>query len=217
MGRRMLLVEGKDDKYVVEHLCRAHGIEISFEIVLPKEPMPGEEPDGGVRPLLDQVPQRLKQSDLDRLAVLLDADEDAQSRWTQLRDRLLAKGYSDVPQSPVKGGTIIDFKHELGAIRFGVWMMPDNRLPGTLEDFLAFLVPDGDRMLPRVDQFLKSIPATERLFPDKALPKARIHTFLAIQKEPGKPLGLAITFRYLDAGKETVKPFLNWLQSVLIE
>jgi len=46
--------------------------------------------------------------------------------------------------------------------------------------------------------------------------KAKIHAYLAVQEKPGKPLGLAITFRYLDAKKDKVLPFLNWLQTVLV-
>ena len=79
--------------------------------------------------------------------------------------------------------------------------MPDNRLPGMIEHFLAFLVSDNDKLLPHVDRFLTGIPSADRLFSDSASPKAHIHAFLAVQEKPGKPLGLAITFRYLDAKK----------------
>ena len=94
--------------------------------------------------------------------------------------------------------------------------MPDNRTPGISRNSLLFLVPDNDRTLPHVNRFLAGIPATDRLFPDIARAKARIHSFLAVQKEPGKPLGLAITFRYLDAKQESVQPFMTWLTSVLL-
>ena len=202
MGKRLLLVEGKDDQKVVESLCKTHGTEIAFEI----------EGGGGVERLLAQVPVRLKSSDLECLGVVLDADQDIEARWAQLRDGLRRAGYADVPDRPASEGTVIVFRHELGSIRFGVWLMPNNRLPGILEDFLAFLVSPDDRMMPRVDGFLASIPEEDRAFP---LPKARIHSYLAVQREPGKPLGLAITCGYLNARQETVRPFLDWLRRVL--
>jgi hypothetical protein len=217
MGKRLLLVEGKDDMYVVWHLCKARSIPVGFEIKPPVEEE-GREPfgDAGVDRLLDQVPVRLKESGLERLAVILDADEDADSRWTALRGRLLHEGYINIPDRPRSEGTIIKFQSDFGEVQLGIWIMPNNQIPGMLEDFLAFLVPESDKMLPRVAAFLEGIPEAERLFSEKRVAKARIHAYLAVQKEPGKPLGLAITFRYLDAEKPVVDPFLNWLQSVLV-
>jgi hypothetical protein len=85
-----------------------------------------------------------------------------------------------------------------------------------LENFLMFLVPEGDKLLAHVDRFLTGIPLVDRPFSDSASSKARMHAFLAVQEKPGKPLGLAITFRYLDAKREYVRPFLDWLQAVLV-
>ena len=208
MGRRLMLVEGKDDEHVVRHLCRAHEIEVNFDIEQPR--------DDGIEQLIDQVPARLTEADLQRLAVVVDADEDVQSRWEQLRDRLRRRGYDDVPDTPDKDGTIVDLHNDFRDVRLGVWIMPDNRLPGMLENFLAFLVPDDDKMLSHVDRFLDGIPQEERLFTDVRLPKARIHSYLAVQEKPGKPLGLSITFRYLDASREVARPFLKWITDVLI-
>lgn len=208
MGRRLLLVEGKDDEHVVMHLCRANDVETTFDIEQPA--------GGGIDHLLDQVPARLSEAGMERLAVIVDADVAARSRWEQLRDRLRRRGYHGIPDTPGEKGTILDLPAGAGRIRLGIWIMPDNRLPGVLEDFLAFLIPEDDKMLPYVDEFLGGIPSEERLFTDIHLPKARIHSYLAVQKEPGKPLGLSITFRYLDAKQEVVQPFLDWLTDVLI-
>lgn len=218
MGKRLLLVEGKDDEHVVKHLCRDHGIIIrSATENLLNEDDPVAFSYGGIGELLAQVPIRLKESDLEGLAVVLDADESPQSRWSQLRDRLRHRtGHAEIPDLPAPQGTLVQLRIEDRMVRLGVWIMPDNRTPGMLEDFLLFLVPDNDRTLPHVDRFLAGIPATDRLFPDIARAKARIHSFLAVQKEPGKPLGLAITFRYLDAKQESVQPFMTWLTSVLL-
>lgn len=208
MGRRLLLVVGKDDEHVVKHLCRTHEIETDFDIEQPK--------GGGIDHLLDQVPARLTEAGMERLAVIVDADVAAQSRWEQLRDRLRRRGYGGIPDTLGEKGTIVDLPVESNQIRFGVWIMPDNQLPGMLEDFLAFLIPEDDKILPHVDKFLEDIPPEQRLFTPIHLPKARIHSYLAVQKEPGKPLGLSITFRYLDAKREVVQPFLDWLTDVLI-
>lgn len=208
MGRRLMLVEGKDDEHVVRHLCRAHQIDVNFDIEQPK--------NDGIEQLIDQVPARLTEAGIERLAVVVDADEDLQSRWEQLRDRLRRRGYDKVPDTPGPEGTIVDFHNDFGDVRLGVWIMPDNGLPGMLEDFVAFLVPEDDKMMPHVDRFLDGIPEDDRLFHAVHLPKARIHSYLAVQEEPGKPLGLSITFRYLDANREVVRPFLDWIANVFI-
>jgi hypothetical protein len=49
-----------------------------------------------------------------------------------------------------------------------------------------------------VQSSVAAIPEAERRFGPLAEPKAIIHTWLAWQKEPGKPLGTAITARFLD-------------------
>jgi hypothetical protein len=217
MGKRLLLVEGQDDKHVIMHLCKAHGVTIAFDARNPRNETAWEIVEQeGIELLLDQVPVRLKESGLERLAVVVDADEDAERRWKQLRDRLHRADYPSIPLLPDPNGTIVDLPPEVGSIRLGIWIMPDNKLPGMLENFLAFLVPNDDTLLPRVDRFLDSIPPEERRFKNHRS-KARIHTFLALQEEPGKRLGSAITARYLDAKREVVTPFLAWLKSVLVD
>jgi hypothetical protein len=217
MNRCVLLVEGKDDVHVVKHLCEAHGIQVAGQFHIHPPSGEAEYQDAGVDRLLDQVPLSLK-TDIDRLAVILDADENAESRWIQLRDRLRRAGFGPVPDVPETAGTIMQFDLETRVARLGVWIMPDNRLPGMLENFLACLVPAGDKMLPHVDRFLDEISPEDRLFTVQHRPKARIHTYLAIQEQPGKPLGLAITFKYLDAKRgDVVGPFLAWLRTVLLD
>jgi hypothetical protein len=44
--------------------------------------------------------------------------------------------------------------------------------------------------------------------------KARIHTWLAWQEDPGTPMGLAITKSYLDTNQELCNLFVNWLNNL---
>jgi hypothetical protein len=92
--------------------------------------------------------------------------------------------------------------------------MPDNQTNGILEDFLGFLgflVPVGSRLFDHVITSVANIPAGERRFSHMVEPKAKIHTWLAWQAEPGKPLGTAITARYLDVGVTQVDVLVTWL------
>lgn len=201
---RLLLVEGRDDEHVVYALRDAHGIPKTFDVAR----------KGGYTELLESIPVELKASDRERLAVILDADENLPQRWQLLSYRLSQAGCAAVPKQPHPEGTILTVSP---GVRFGVWLMPDNRLPGMLEDFVAFLVPESDGLLPRVDEFLDSIPDNLRRFRTAHRCKARIHSWLAIQEEPGRPLGQAITYRYLDAQQSVVEPFVRWLRAALID
>ena len=40
--------------------------------------------------------------------------------------------------------------------------------------------------------------------------KALVHTWLAWQKEPGKPFGAAVQAGYFNINAPSVEPFLNW-------
>jgi len=178
MGNRVLLVEGNDDEYVVRNLCAAHGREVDFAIEKTEQGSEGS----GVENLLAQIPVRLKSSELERLAILVDADQDASRRWQQIRDRVRRAGFPDVPDAPERNGTVVELNDGFRTIRLGVWIMPDNTLPGMLENFAAFLVPEDERMMPHVDRFLDGIPEEERLFAEIHRPKAAIHAYLAVQR-----------------------------------
>lgn len=91
--------------------------------------------------------------------------------------------------------------------------MPNNKLPGCLEDFLRFLVPDEDPLFAHVEHALDGIPPEQRRFDALKRPKAKIHTWLAWQAEPGKPFGQAISSRYLDPDLPMADVFARWLQS----
>jgi len=90
--------------------------------------------------------------------------------------------------------------------------MPDNQLPGILEDFIGFLVPQGDLLWTRAADCLKSIPLEQRRFTSAKQAKAHIHTWLAWQEEPGTPFGSAITKRYLDADALHAQKLMNWVK-----
>jgi hypothetical protein len=220
--KRLLLVEGPDDCHVIRAIARAHNIECNdgtrlenggFRVTWGSAEVEIQ-PVGGYTELLKVAPNQVAIGDREALAVVLDADENLATRWQALKDRLDRADYPGLPARPDPAGTIISYPH---LPRFGVWLMPDNYLPGMLEDFVRFLVPARDTLWPRVDAFLTSLPEGERLFPEVRRPKARIHTWLGIQEEPGKPLGQAVTAHYLDPHCPHVEPFLKWLRAALVD
>lgn len=99
-------------------------------------------------------------------------------------------------------------------VRFGAWLMPDNRQQGMLETFLLGLRPAATRpelwrhTEAAVDQ-AKQLGATwQASHRDKAL----CHTFLAFQDPPGRQLHQAINERLLDAKSPAGQLFVSWFR-----
>ncbi|GAB4007934.1 hypothetical protein GCM10028808_12850 [Spirosoma migulaei] len=197
-----LLVEGQDDMYVAASIRDKHQLADNFEIINCH----------GVEKMPDQIVARikLKRSTINAIGIVIDADQDLNARWNSIRDLLRKEGYT-VPPSPAKEGTVIEGINRNPTI--GIWLMPDNETePGMLEHFVESLIPDNDSLHPKVIQILAEIEHEGlnryTLIHHK---KALIHSWLAWQEEPGKPMGTAITATYLDHNADLCLRFVNWL------
>ncbi|GAB3641797.1 DUF3226 domain-containing protein [Spirosoma arcticum] len=198
-----LLVEGKDDLYVVASIRNQHQLADNFEIIDCE----------GVDKMSDQLIARIKlqRPTIDTIGIVLDADTDLSARWSSLRNTLQAEGYITA-SSPDSNGTIIDGVGRNPTV--GIWLMPDNLQLGMLEDFVRYLIPQNDSLHPFVDQILAQIEAeniTNRYDPSVQRAKAFIHTWLAWQKDPGKPMGTAIAATFLDHNTALCLRFVDWL------
>lgn len=96
--------------------------------------------------------------------------------------------------------------------------MPDNTLPGMLEDFVKLLVPEEQKkLLEKAVEAVESIPKDERQFitenSDKTS-KAQIHTYLAWQSRPGVPYGIAIREKFLKADSPQTESLMNWVKEL---
>lgn len=198
-SKNLIVTEGKNDVYVFHHLLAYHKIEegiIDFNSY------------DGVTILLEVLPEQLRASGLERLGIVVDADTDLNARWDSLKFILAKAGYLNLPANPLPEGTII-YQEYLPIV--GVWIMPDNKLPGMLEDFVSFLVPQGDPLWEQAKDCLNEIPEPQRKF-KQHFAKAHIHTWLAWQEEPGTPLGSAINKRYLDADAIDAQKLMGWVR-----
>jgi hypothetical protein len=199
-GKRVLMVEGRDDEYVVTKICDQRQLGFTAEH------------SGGKDALLKAISVRLKESDIEALGIMLDADTDVLASWQAVKDRLTASGYQHIPDAPDAEGTVIAAPPATLLPRVGVWLMPNNQVPGILEDFLRFLVPADDALWTLADQAVERIPHEEQRFSDLKKPKACLHTWLAWQEEPGKPFGQAILARYLDPTLPAGEMLTSWLR-----
>jgi hypothetical protein len=199
--KKKLLVEGNDDQHVILSLCSKFNIDETFEIIDCK----------GIEKLFDQIPLRIKEPEIQTIGVIIDADSDIILRWSKLK-QIFNQEDIILPDSLPQHGLIFKVTH---SITIGIWIMPNNNLNGMLEDFISFLVPNDDQLMPLINENLNNIES-KSLNKYKSIHKSKaiIHSWLAIQEDPGTPMGLSITKRYLTAEKEICLILVNWLKEL---
>lgn len=193
---QILLVEGKDDLFVFSNIFEKHKVKESFKI----------KDKDGIDQLLKSIPIYLK-TDNSSIGIIIDSDSNINGRWDQLRSIFLEQGYT-IPKTIETDGFIGEHD-DLPTI--GVWLMPNNQNNGMLEDFIQFLIPEDDRLMPYVDNVLNELESNDvNLYKTIHKSKAKIHTWLAWQESPGTPMGLAINKTYLNTNNDLCIAFVNW-------
>lgn len=209
----VLLVEGPDDQHVCVHLCNQYKLKL-YDETIPNPDGIKIKSKGGYDQLKDSLDVELDASGLMYLGIVVDADQNLETRWISLRNKLSECKYGNLPDAPTANGLVIT-QQDMPTV--GIWIMPDNISgKGMLEDFVSLLIPDGDVLWPYAKQCVNNIPLpeNERPFSQIHLPKVYIHTWLAWKSDPGTPLGLAIKKSYLKANAPHAYTFVEWLRKV---
>ena len=215
--KRILLVEGQDDKHVVFQLCERHpsfsvkragGNE--YGVLQYKETLDVFISDkDGFPNLLSSISREIRVSGRQTLGIVMDANSNLQARWNQIRECLIQGGIQSPPTAPDPAGTIIpeqDFQP-----RIGIWLMPDNESPGELEDFIMKFIPDDDAVWPSSQRYIEGIPASDRKF--TKIDKAKLHAWLATRRTPGR-MGAAIGAGDLRVDGVLCQKFIAWLEKL---
>jgi hypothetical protein len=209
---QQLLVEGKNDRHVIWALCQKYQVPQTFSVEIGINDGSNQQKNQGVEELLDGIPVILKEENLETLGIVVDADQDLAARWQGMTNKLKEFGYRDIPPAPLENGWIHTQEEKP---KIGVWVMPDNQLPGMLEDFVAYLIPAEDKLQGKAHVILEEIER-EALNPYSLThhQKALIHTWLAWQQTPGMPMGQAITAKALCHDSAIAKRFIDWLNNL---
>lgn len=163
----------------------------------------------GVEVLLKSLPVILKEENLITLGIVVDADDDLAARWQALSNKLKTVGYQNIPDAPPANGWVYT---QPRLPKIGAWLMQNNHLPGMLEDFVAYLVPSEDILLPKAEAMLQDEQVGINRYSLAQHPKALIHPWLAWQKKPGMPMGQAITAQVLKYDSVIAPNFIAWLK-----
>ena len=208
VDKSVLLVEGKDDQHVIWSLLEQYQVPELFVV----------KDCDGIENLLRDVSLRLTTPTMYKnIGVVMDADVNIKGRYDAFRSVLESTGMYDFSQIGLsETGTLIKPSDDNFPV-FGLWLMPNNQSNGMLEDFVMTLADENDVLMSESDTVLASLEQRllNRYTPEHRS-KAKIHTYLAWQEEPGKPMGQAITARVLHAESESAKVFIEWIKRLFI-
>jgi len=206
---KVLLVEGKDDKFVIAELMKSHGLNF-----FTAKDIEWIKPSNGYENLAKEevIATELLASGLTTLGIIIDADEHPNDRWTSIRNVCL-KSIPDLPKDLPENGLIWDAPND---IRFGIWIMPDNKMRGMLETFLADIIPDENQVL---WEFAKESVQEAKIRGSKVTPnhidKANIYTWLAWQEPSGLQISTAVKKRTIfDRTHPNAQKFVTWFKAL---
>jgi hypothetical protein len=176
---------------------------------------------GGKVKAKELIPSILDIPDLEHFGIILDADESAENTWVSIRNILKINGFAE-PELPMKltsKGILIQQK---GKPIIGIWIMPDNLMPinkgeiAYLEHFYEQIIHPEDKFLAKAHSIIDEISRDKECnFATKDKQKAKIHTWLAWQSEPGKSMGVSLKKKSsFDLKSTAVISFTEWLDSV---
>lgn len=202
MNDKIMLVESRDDSCIIKALCEYYDYSEKFEI----------KKCGSVEKVLSSInaeivsPERRK-----TIGVMLDVNSvGVERRWASVTGKIMKYPYM-VPKKPHREGTIIMGRERYPKI--GIWFMPNNKDNGMLEDFCLNMIEEKTKeYVNNVVMEAKENDMTTYIENHES--KAVVHTYLAWQNEPGKPLGISVTNRALNVQRKEVKVFVRWIKEL---
>jgi hypothetical protein len=223
---RLLIVEGESDRSFFEALLRRLKLDVAIHVVVPRDLSatpndPTRNTKQGVIKRLDSQVRRLATGHLLALGVVIDADQPTQGGFEATRT-LVAKALAlhgfDAPVSSGQGGLLAT--HPDGLPPVGLWVMPDNIHPGTLEDWIIRCRHPGETTLwQHAQQAIDTLPGGPRFNPTTRRAKADVATWLAWQAAPGEERytlvnSLSGNQPLLDETAPLFRDLCNWLRQV---
>ena len=207
--QNVLLVEGKEDVRVIPELIEANGVNWGTR----KNPVVYIRDYDGYDQLVeaDVISTELQASGLSALGIMLDADDNPSGRWQSIRNACL-QSIPDIPKALPETGLIQIAPNN---VKFGIWLMPDNKMCGMLETFLTYTIPDDSESIWKFAQEV-AVEAKSRgaAFIDAHYDKANIYTWLAWQNPPGRQLHQAIMQRMLNPSHPNAQKFVTWFKTL---
>lgn len=215
----LILVEGTGDQDFIGGLLK----EIGKTGVEPFPPRQLGGPSNGINNVIKMIPVLMNlilDGTTTKAAILIDADYTGHNggfaaRRKQVTDLLAIEGYV-IPVIPTVNADIGEvFNHPDGRTAIGLFILPNHKDDGMLEDMLAGMVTDEPYrgLLNHAKAVVNSLPIT--LF-NLILhtSKAEVGTFMAWQKKPPAHAGACVRDSIFNANAPASADLLNWIHRV---
>lgn len=194
----LLIVEGPDDKRFFEALLNRSGIS-GFQVVHV----------AGVDNLRGRVRALKSQDEFKRvvaIGIVCDADDSREAAFRKIC-RALRAANLPVPPSPQ---TIVGERPRVSAMI----IPPDEDRAGRMLEDLCLVAVADDPAMNCVDEYFKCLEDQNVFQREGAIPKARLHAFLASRERPGLRLGEAAEKNDIPLENPVFKPVTDFLRQL---
>ncbi len=187
MGARILLVEGRADTEFYTAWCSKSGRKVDT-----KPPTAvGATIDSKTNALfmLPEILKQLRDGSVERLGVVVDADYKLEhglgfdGSFKKVKDALVEGGFGHPTTVPRSSGFL--FPHPDGLSPVGLWIMPDNRREGMLEDFIEASITETHELTDRGQRAIFSLAS-------KAVSEIKTPLFKPIHQAKARSPALAL-------------------------
>jgi len=214
---RVLFVEGSSDKTIIKEILNIYlpHWKITRKRSRSSQSQINIQDLQGIRNITpDKIFNQLADPNVPALGIVIDADSSASDQWQEICQTCQSveqlRSISFPNQIP-ENGFICSVSDDQ---KFGIWIMPDNRLPGMLETLLSQLIPnDREDLWTHLQNSVSQAKQLGATFDDKHLDKAHIYTWLAWHHKPGAWLktGERAVFNF---DHPQVHAFVDWLKTL---
>lgn len=215
----LLVCEGNDDKEFLGRMLGEMGIERGLIEVENFAPRGGSTSGAGgeawVPEYIKGLPLRPGFERLRALGIVRDADRGPKAKLKSTRALLKEAG---LPTPHGHGAIVRESRPEVENLCVRVFIMPDGRRPGALEDLYFDAIEEAasgthDRSIDCVDAFLNCLDP-QRRFRLARRKKARLYAWFASRADPSVRPGQALTWQYIKADCSAFGPIKAFLHEL---
>jgi hypothetical protein len=232
--KAILLVEGRCDVEFLKALLPQLLPKPNIPVLTPTECGGYEDNIDAVFRTLPQLLMDINEERLQRLGIIVDADYTNRNggfaaRWKTFTG-ILQKAEYIINSPPDQAYTGSIFQHDCGLPPVGLWIMPNHKGDGMLEDFIKQAIGPGQpqKLLERARGCVDQLPKDLKLFSEFHQTKADVYTWLAWQEQPGQSFANLFPKvpkssqpskppkSLIDLESDGIKGFKGWLEQVFM-
>ncbi len=216
-SKRILLVEGEADRGFFEALNKRLAVQLETVNICTPKSVGKRDTKQGVLHALPTYLQQLSDGQIERVAVVLDADSAVSGGLgfakTLAQLTVVLNPFGFAHESAVSPG--LSFTHSNGLNPFGAWVMPNNAADGMLEDWVKSCIATAESaLMGHAQSSIGAIPGGPKFKPVHQT-KAEVATWLAWQAKPDH--GLFKAAEEVGLLDDKAQPFLdlcNWVKRI---